>query len=178
MQDVARFTFGFSVNLLPLPSPAAVVAHVAASGDLGLVACAAGPEAGAWWRGLARPSAPRIMAVLPHIGVAERPADLPAFVISPPLSDPTPPEIRLHAVSAKATYQPAGDSVVLASVEEEGRREMLVAVPAARDAATLAAEAMGRIEAVSEIGGIARGITIDGVASLLYQKPRKAEENP
>jgi len=176
MRDVARFTFGFSVSLVPLPNAGAVVAHVSDSNDLGLVAVDAGAEAGAWWRGLARPGAPRIMALLPHIGAAGRPADLPAFVISPALSDPTPPDIRILAVSSRSPYKPPRDSLVLASVEADGKHEALVAAPAARDAAGLAAEAMGRVESVSEVGGIARGIAVDGEPSLLYQKPLQADE--
>ena len=62
MRDLARFYFGFSVKLIDLPDAAAVVARVADTGDLGLVA--RGETAGAWWRGLARPKGPKIMALL------------------------------------------------------------------------------------------------------------------
>jgi chorismate mutase-like protein len=169
MRDLARFYFGFSVKLIDLPDAAAVVARVADTGDLGLVA--RGETAGAWWRGLARPKGPKIMALLPHIGVAERPADLPAFVISPKLADPTPPDIRILAISAKGPFSPPAGSEVLASANEDGRSELLLAVPASSDAARIAAEAGSRVESIVEVGGTARGIAVDGATSLLYQKP-------
>ena len=106
MRDLARFYFGFSVNLLRLSNAAAVVAHVAATGDLGIVARDQDSTTGAWWRALGKPSGPQIMAVLPYIEAPGRPADLPAFVISPRLSDPTPPDIRILAVSAKGDFAP------------------------------------------------------------------------
>jgi chorismate mutase/prephenate dehydratase len=168
MRDLARFYFGFSVNLAGLPDAASVVARVAEAGDLGLVARAA---SGVWWRPLARPKGPQIMALLPHIGAARRPADLPAFVISPRLADPTPPDIRILAISAKGAFKPPAGSEILASVEEDGRSELLLAVPASSDAARVAAEAGGRVESIAEVGGTARGIAVDGASSLLYQKP-------
>jgi hypothetical protein len=111
------------------------------------------------------------MALLPHIGVAGRPADLPAFVISPKLADPTPPDIRILAISAKGAFNPPGGSEVLASANEDGRSELLLAVPASSDAARIAAEVGSRVESIVEVGGAARGIAVDGAASLLYQKP-------
>ena len=102
MRDLARFTFGFSVELDPVADAAAVIARVADANDLGLVARRA---PGAWWRGLVGPSAPRIMALLPFIRASERPADLPAFVISPPLTDPTPPDVAAFAVTVARAVQ-------------------------------------------------------------------------
>jgi chorismate mutase/prephenate dehydratase len=171
MQDLARFYFGFSVKLMPLPDAKAVVARVRETGDLGLVALAA---KGVWWRGLGRPNAPQIMAVLPHLRAPERPADLPAFVISPKLSDPTPPDIRILAVSAKGALKAPKGTEILVSTEEDGRSELLLAVPAAYDVARFGMEAGGRIEGITEIGGTAAGIAVDGEASLLYQKPAQA----
>lgn len=170
MRDLARFYFGFSVDLVSMPDAAAVVARVAETGDLGVVARKRKPSAGAWWLGLARQSAPRIMALLPHIEVAGRPADLPAYVISPKLADPTPPDIRIFAVSVGSDFNPSDGGVVLESVSQAGRNEVLLAVPAARDAAGIAAEAGGRIENIVEVGGTARGIAVDGAESLLYQR--------
>jgi hypothetical protein len=170
MRDLARFYFGFSVKLIDLPDAAAVVTRVAETGDLGLVAREQA-SAGAWWRGLQRLNGPKIMALLPHIGVEGRPADLPAFVISPKLADPTPPEIRILAISAKGAFSPPAGSEILVSANEEGRSELLLAVPASSDAARIAAEAGSRVESIVEVGGAARGIAVDGAASLLYQKP-------
>jgi chorismate mutase / prephenate dehydratase len=172
MRDLARFYFGFSVDLVALPDAAAVVARVAELGDLGVVA--RDSAAGVWWRGLARANGPRIMALLPHIGVKGRPADLPAFVVSPKLADPSPPEIRILALSSKGAFTPPRESVVLVRAEEDGREEVLIAVPAALDAARVAAEAGGRVESVVEVGGVARGIAIDEEPSLLYQRADQA----
>jgi chorismate mutase / prephenate dehydratase len=151
MRDLARFYFGFSVNLEPLSGPVAVIAHVAETSDLGLVAVEQPVSEGAWWRGLAGPSAPRIMALLPFIGAEGRPADLPAFVISPRLADPTPADFRLVAISGKEPRE----SIVLARAGDE----RLVA---------MTTEQAGKHHGV-EIGGIARGIAVD-TGSALYER--------
>lgn len=174
MRDLARFYFGFSVQLVSAPDALSVVAHVAETGDLGIIPFERDSDVGAWWRALMRRSAPQIMALLPHIEVAGRPADLPAFVISPRLADPTPPEIRILAISAKGDFTAPQAGVVLTSATVEGRNEILLAVPASIDVARVVAEAAGRIESAVEVGGVARGIAVDAAPSLLYHKPDKA----
>ena len=174
MRDLARFYFGFSVRLVSAPDAAAVVSHVAATGDLGIIGFDQEPDVGAWWRALTRRSAPQIMALLPHIEVAGRPADLPAFVISPRLAEPVPPEIRILAISAKGDFKAPQAAAVLARVDVEGRNEVLLAVPASLNVARVVAEAGGRIESAVEVGGVARGIAVDGAPSLLYHMPDKA----
>lgn len=174
MRDLARFYFGFSVELLRLGDAAAVVAHVAATGDLGIVARDQDPAVGAWWRALAKPSGPQIMAVLPNIEIRGRPANLPAFVISPRLSDPVTPDIRILAVSAKGDFTPPLGSSVLTGIGSDGQTELLLAVPEALDVARFAAEADGRLESVVEVGSIAAGIAVDGPASMLYRSAETA----
>ena len=174
MRDLARFYFGFSVELLCLGDAAAVVAHVAATGDLGIVARDQDPAVGAWWRVLAKPSAPQIMAVLPYIEIPGRPADMPAFVISPRLSDPVTPDIRILAVSAKGDFTPPRGSSVLADTGGNGQTDLLLAVPEALDVARFAAETGGRLESVVEVGSIAAGIVVNGAASMLYQTAETA----
>jgi chorismate mutase / prephenate dehydratase len=174
MRDLARFYFGFSVALVRLPDAAAVVAHVARTGDLGIVARDQAPAVGAWWRALARPSGPQIMAVLPYIEMPRRPADLPAFVISPRLSDPTPPDIRILAVSARSELTPPRGCVVLAAAGGNGRKELLLAAPESLDVARFAAEAGSPVEEVVEVGGIASGVAADGAGSMLYQRAESA----
>jgi chorismate mutase/prephenate dehydratase len=160
MRDLARFYFGFSVNLVSVPNPAAAIARVAKANDLGLVARDQPASAGAWWRGLTGPSSPRIMAFLPHIGAEGRPADLPAFVISPRLSDPTPPEIRICAAKANSALAGLPEAQVLARAEDE----VLVALPASREIPAGYGD-----EDIVEVGGTARGIAVDGAPSMLYQ---------
>ena len=166
MRDLARFYFGFSVDLIGTPDATAVVDHVAESGDIGVVAWEQDRVAGAWWRALARPSGPRIMAVLPYIKMSGRPADLPAFVISPQLAGPADPDVRIFAISTNGDFEPPQASSVLAEAAEGGRREVLLAAPACLDI-RLTKDQAARVD---EVGGVARGITVDGTASILYQE--------
>ena len=166
MRDLARFVFGFSVALQPAASPAAVIAAVAGANSLGLIARDA---EGAWWRGLVGEGAPRIMALLPFMEARGRPADLPAFVISPPLADPTPPDIGVFAVTAEGPLRPAAGVEILASAGTE----FLLAADGAPDAdqlaRALAAAGTGAL-AVAPVGGIFRGVTLDGRDTLLYAR--------
>ena len=87
MQDSARFHFGFSVPALPTKGSAAVIAAVAAAtGDLGLLAVDQAPQAGVWWRGLAEPAAPKIIARLPFVDRPGHPVARPQFVVARPLA--------------------------------------------------------------------------------------------
>ena len=155
MRDLARFYFGFSVAIAPISGPAAVIAHVAETSDIGLVALAQPASVGAWWRGLTAAAAPRITGVLPFIRAAGRPADLPAFIISPRLADPTPPEVTLYAAEARQARR-LRNAEILARAGDD----TLIALPD-----RIAAAADG----VVEIGGIFRGIALDGVSSPLYR---------
>jgi chorismate mutase/prephenate dehydratase len=170
MRDLARFYFGFSVDLVSKSDAASVVAHVAATGDLGVVARNQKPGVGAWWRDLEKRSAPQIMSLLPFINIAERQADLPAFVISLGLADPTPAEIRVLSISVNGDFTAPGSCSVLANVNEAGRDEVLLAAPASESVTEIAAAAGGKIDSVVEVGGVSRGIAVDGAQSLLYQK--------
>ena len=81
MLDLARFYFGFSIELVPAGDAADVVGAVAASeGDLGLVALTDRAEL-PWWRGLSETGA-QVRARLPFLVLDERPADLPALVLA------------------------------------------------------------------------------------------------
>jgi len=167
MRDLARFTFGFSVDLRACPDARAVVARVAETGDLGLVARKA---RGAWWRELVGEQAPRIMALLPFIGAKGRPADLPAFVISPPLADTTPADITVHAVTVEGPFKHIEGGEVLASTAEGGTRELLVAAPFDREELGERLRATSVTPtAIATVGGFARGIGVDGGSTVLYQ---------
>ncbi|MEM5583437.1 MULTISPECIES: chorismate mutase [unclassified Roseibium] len=81
MLDLARFYFGFSVELVPGADAADIVGAVTASaGDLGLVALTDRAEL-PWWRGLSETGA-LVRARLPFVVLDERPADLPALVLA------------------------------------------------------------------------------------------------
>jgi chorismate mutase len=171
MRDLARFYFGFSVKLITVSNAAAVIRHVGKGNDLGIIAGDRPAKNGAWWRKLADRQAPRIMALLPFIGAEQRPADLPAFVISPPLADPTPPDFRLFAVRVSGNPKRLKDAVVLA-VAPGRPAEALIAVPQPLDGQAIAAAA-GRagmtVDRIAEVGGIARGIAIGGARSPVYE---------
>ena len=161
MRDLARFYFGFSVALTPLSGPVAVIAHVAETSDIGLIAIAQPPSAGAWWRGLTAAAAPRITGVLPFIEAASRPANLPAFIISPRLADPTPTEVTLYAADARAA-KGIRNGEILARAGDDA----LVAVPERLASA---------VEGVVEVGSVFRGIAIDRQSSSLFQSRAAAE---
>jgi chorismate mutase len=170
MRDLARFYFGFSVKLIPLADAAAVVAHVAKSNDLGVIGIEQPAKTGAWWRSLGGASAPRIMAILPFIGAEERPADLPAFVISPPLADPTPPDIRIFAAQANGDVRALKDAAVIARLPGSPA-EVLLASPESFDEKAVAAAASRAgvdLSHIVEVGGISRGIAIGASSSPLY----------
>ncbi len=162
LRDLARFTFGFSVELRSAPTPEAVLAAVAASGrDLGVVA-AGGTAARPWWRGLDGRAGPRIMALLPFIGAKGRPADVPAFVVSPALSDPSPPDLNVYSArgsrAAIGALARRADLAVLAEADGGGGTvDILVAVEPEVGGAGLAAAGLS---AVAEAGGIARGVAV------------------
>lgn len=161
MQDLARFYFSFSVALVPLNGPAAVIAHVAETSDIGLIAQDQPESAGAWWRGLTAAAAPRITGVLPFIRAAARPANLPAFIISPRLTDPTPAEIRIYAAEKRAARHVRHGEVLARSGDD-----VLLAVPG---------DAPPAGDDLVEIGGIFRGIALDGASSALYASGEPAE---
>lgn len=172
MRDLARFYFGFSVQLVKANDALAVIERVARGNDLGLVAMEQPPIA--WWRALADASAPRVIALLPFIKGRGRPADLPAFVIAPRLSDPTPPELRV--VGAQVDGDAARiDGVAVLSSTRSG--DALLAVPSRLDDAALreaARKAGVGLTGLIAVGGVARGIAVGEKSSLLYQALEKA----
>jgi len=170
MRDLARFYFSFSVALIPIAGPTAVVAHVAEANDLGLIALRQSAGAGAWWRALTAPAAPRITALLPFIRAPGRPADEPALVISPRLSDPTLPDLHIFAIEAPRIAS-VPDYAFLASNGDDA----LIAVPASVSAASAAAQLRVPRDALIEVGGIQRGIAVDEEDSVLYARTDVAE---
>jgi chorismate mutase len=166
MRDLARFVFGFSMPVTGIDDPAAVVAAVAGHNALGIVTRAA---QGAWWRRMRGPGAPRIMACLPFIAMPNRPADLPAFVISPPLASVDPPDIVVFALSVEGPFErPAGTEVLATSVEA-GVSEVLLAAPGGEAPMRAADLLAGGVRRADAIGGFARGITLGGRSTLLYE---------
>jgi chorismate mutase len=102
MRDSARFHFGFTVPYLTHASASEVIAAVAASaGDLGMFRSDQGAQAGAWWRPLAVPAAPKIIARLPFIERPRHPAGTPVYVVAKPLAEAAARERLLFAVGVE-----------------------------------------------------------------------------
>lgn len=152
MRDLARFYCGFTVPAHMCPGPDEVIEAVAASvSDLGIVRLAQPSWVGAWWNRLGG-SGPRVITRLPYIDFPGRVADLPALLISNPISEPVAPEVDILAYSGVGDRDPAArlaDAGVelLARHDEGPRAEFLVAVPAGHDrTAVVAAFAAAGVE--------------------------------
>ncbi|MBB4303674.1 chorismate mutase [Rhodobium orientis] len=156
LRDVARFYFGFNVPLLEALDADAAIASVAASEtDLALVPLVDGETP--WWQGLTRPDGPRIIARLPFFTSNDRPADLPAVVISNPLDDPTPPEWRCYATAAGPEALDALSGVDILAATPAGT---LFALATDRDPETFATDA--GLPPLKPAGGFAAPLSIDG----------------
>ena len=170
LRDTARFLFGFTVALHGYADAVATINHIRETGtDLGLVSAEQPASAGAWWRALGRPSAPRIMAMSPYIRIAGRPAEHPAFVIAPELADPTPPDLDLFAVTAIGKDPWPAIVAAGGTVLAEAGAEKLIALPVGTPVAALAAHA--GFEDVARVGALSRGIAIGDVDAnpVLYE---------
>jgi chorismate mutase len=163
MRDSARFHFGFTVPYVPQPDAAQVIEAVAGSaGDLGIFRLDQGVTAGAWWKALTQPQAPKVIARLPFIERPGHPAGTPVFVISRPLADAAVREVVLYSARVER-FSPALPGLlsalggeIVASVGEDRGLALLVAMPGPepRDmlAGALTQAGMGAIE-LDEIGG-------------------------
>lgn len=157
MRDSARFHFGFTAPYLPHDDATAVIAAVAASaGDLGIFRIDQGASAGAWWRGLVDPAAPKIIARLPFIERPDHPAGTPVYVIARPIADAAVREVVLYVARVERwTGQmklalAAALGEVTASAADDSGLSLLIAA----DGETLPSqlgEALGGVE-LTEIG--------------------------
>ena len=142
LRDVARFYFGFTVGFRDVDGKPAVIDKVRAGEGsvLGVVGVERKPET-AWWLPLSLDGV-QVIARLPVIVEEGRPAAADAFVLSMPLMDTTVPDLKLVALYAAkadgvgAAIAGLGGSVV-SEVNENGRCEILAAVPFSVSEATL-----------------------------------------
>ena len=155
MRDLIRFYFGFSVPVETAETSQAAVARVAASEQD--VAVVAADAAGRWWDGLAGARAPKVFAKLPFIEVPDRPADLPAYVIGPPLKEKLVPDIRLFAVPDAPGLQAAVRSFGGAVAARAGDG-LLVELPIAVSLDDIAGEAGAAPRQAEEVGGFCQPI--------------------
>lgn len=85
IRESMRFHFGFTVPFIPASDAHGVIDAVDASlGDLGVFRIDQSAMLGAWWQGLARAGAPKIIARLPFAERPNHPVGLPVFVIARP----------------------------------------------------------------------------------------------
>lgn len=165
--DLARFYFGFTVDLEPCGDAADVVGAVAASkGDLGVIALEERSEL-PWWRGLSDAGA-QIIARLPFLVLEDRPADTPALVISRAIPDGTqadtfvfdarwngvlPGRLMSHGIEVISFHRSASGVDALLAVSSD-----------LDEAAILAscAEAGAEPDVLRQVGGYAAPIDVDG----------------
>ncbi len=150
MRDLVRFYFGFSVPVEAAKTNEAAIEEVARSRRA--VAIVAAASKGRWWGGLIGANAPKVFAKLPFIESPDRPADLPAYVVGPPLKQSFVPDIRLLAVRKTPRLKQASTSLggdVVGRTEDEA----LVTLPIAAGIDELAAAAKFSAKAVREVGG-------------------------
>ncbi|PTW60868.1 chorismate mutase [Breoghania corrubedonensis] len=167
MRDAARFYFGFALDLVTEEDPDAVVAAVAASTtDLGVIALTRAAET-PWWRALGG-SGPHILARLPFLLETGRPADMPALVLSPPVSEPGDPDISVYCVTWMAGKRP-DNALAQAGIEILARHtsegtDALIAVPGDVTIDAIAAilqDAGAEPGPLREVGGYAAAIDLD-----------------
>jgi chorismate mutase-like protein len=155
MRDLIRFYFGFSVPVETAETNAAAVARVAASGQE--IAVVAADAEGRWWDGLDGARAPKVFAKLPFIEIPDRPADLPAYVVGPPLKEALEPDIRLIAVNDV----PGLDDAVRSFGGAVGARAgsaLLIELPIAASLHDVAGEAGAAPAHAVEVGGFCQPI--------------------
>ncbi len=131
MRDSARFHFGFTVPLLPLPNAHSVIDVVAeAEGDLGIIPVATPPSGAPWWLALGEPSAPKIIARLPFIERDDHPAGLPIFVIARPSAAAAVRDVVLYCLAGSSIppVEVFGATVIESGGHDAGQAR-LVAVP-------------------------------------------------
>jgi len=136
MRDSARFHFGFTVPLRVHDGATAVIAAVQqARTDLGLVRLHGGIGAGAWWRGLAGPDAPKIIARLPFVERPDHPAGMPVFVLAMPSAATPATEVVVHSLwvdrwrdDIPAAVAALGGEILEQAADDDGLA-LLVALP-------------------------------------------------
>jgi chorismate mutase/prephenate dehydratase len=128
MRDVIRFYLGFSVPVSLAKTNADAIAEVARSGQK--IAVVAAEKSDRWWEALVDPDAPKIFAKLPFIETPNRPADLPAYVIGPPLKDTHRPDVILRAMPDAPGVQAAIASFG-GTIAADVKSDLLVELPVA-----------------------------------------------
>ncbi|CTQ55255.1 chorismate mutase [Roseibium album] len=176
MLDLARFYFGFSVELVPGSDASDVVGAVADSkNDLGIVALADRADL-PWWRGLNEAGA-RVRARLPFVVLEERPADLPALVLAKVdslmdavdmavydarWSDRLPVKLMDQGIEVLSFYRSASGVDALLAISGDLSEE---------DVMTACAAAGARPDVLRCVGGYAAPIDGEGDLDEAFESP-------
>ena len=137
IRESMRFHFGFTVPFVAAENSTAVIAAVNASnGDLGMFHIEQSAMLGAWWKGLERPAAPKIIARLPFAERADHPVGLPVFVIARPQRDGLARETIIASVRAERWRAQTSEALaglgaeLVASAGDAMGANLLIAHPA------------------------------------------------
>lgn len=149
MRDLVRFYFGFSVPVTNAETNEQAIAEVARSKQH--IAVVAAASSGRWWDKLATASQPKIFARLPFIDIPDRPADLPAYVVGPPLKAVNEPDIQIFAMSDAPGLQAAVASLG-GLVAAQAGDEILAELPIAVSPADIARELGASPKNVRQVG--------------------------
>lgn len=116
LRDLARFQFGFTVGLSDYDDLASVWA--ATKSQTNAIALVSAQTEGAWWQALGAQNGLMVMARLPiHPLGFEAPE---AFAVAPPLTDPSPFDVRLYAgrVAAISKTEKWPEGMLVASTDD------------------------------------------------------------
>jgi chorismate mutase len=149
MRDLVRFYFGFSVPVSDAVTNEQAIAKVARSGKAIAVVAASGSDR--WWDALAAPTAPKVLAKLPFIEIPDRPADLPAYVIGPPLKESHQPDVTLFAMPDAPGLQAAIASFG-GTIAGEAEGDLLVELPVAVTLADIGKELGAPVRGGRQVG--------------------------
>lgn len=157
LRDLTRFYFGFSVPVREAVDAASAIAQVARPGsaDVALVPIR-DEEPAAWWAALEGEQAAAICARLPFLQAAGRPADLPAYVVAPPVE--VRDEMDRLVVSWRAGPLPEGIMTATgASLISRSDDAVLLELPAG-----VGIDELGDVSAGTVVGRIAAPLEVHG----------------
>jgi chorismate mutase len=176
MRDSCRFHFGFTVPYVAHKSAGEVIKALSESrGDLGVVKAEVGGSAGPWWRGLAAPNAPKIIARLPFVERPDHPAGTPIFVIAEPLTEASARDVVLYDVTFAGGEGSAsgctkhGLEVLAQSKDKEGLSLMVAANATAGNLSNDITHACGSKARIAEIGSHAARFDLGQVQKVAAQ---------
>ena len=136
MRDSVRFHFGFTVPFVQHQGAAGVIDAVARSGgDLGMVRLVGDIAAGAWWRKLTPPEAPKIIARVPFIERPDHPAGMPVFVLSLPLAEAAATDVLLYSLALERWRDAIPDQIgglggeIVGNAAADSGLSLLIATP-------------------------------------------------